>query len=158
MLIAIHKRLKELEERIETYQTKKIEIIITKNDKIILNTTRVIVKELKLLIKYIEQENNNPEKNEIIINIKEIPILQHLINIIGPNDVFAWIKEEIRKEIKKDRERRSKLIDNDITTAILRKIKNKTCWQTLDIKPKHGSSVSWECGEPTYRYSSDDTP
>lgn len=127
MLIAIHKRLKELEERIETYQTKKIEIIITKNDKIILNTTRVIVKELKLLIKYIEQENNNPEKNEIIINIKEIPILQHLINIIGPNDVFAWIKEEIRKEIKKDRERRSKLIDNDITTAILRKIKNKTC-------------------------------
>lgn len=89
MLIAIHKRLKELEERIETYQRKKIEIIMTKNDKIILNTTRVIVKELRLLMKYIEQENENPDRKEIIINIKEIPILQHLINIIGPHDVFA---------------------------------------------------------------------
>merc|ERR1719270_594025 len=93
-------------------------------------------------MKYIEQENENPDRKEIIINIKEIPILQHLINIIGPHDVFSWIKEEIRKEIKKDRERRSKLIDNDMTSAILAKIKNKSCWQTLDIKPKHGSSVS----------------
>jgi len=158
MLLAIHKSLKDLETRIENYETKKIQIIITKNDQIILNTTRVIVKELRLLIKYIEKENDDPEKKEIIINIKELPVLQHLINLIGPQSLFEWVKEEIRKEIKKERERRAKLIDNEITRAILRKIKNKKCWQTLDIKPKHGRSVSWECGEPLGYTSDYDTP
>ena len=88
MLTAIHKRLIDLEERIEFYQSKKMEIIMTQNDKIILITTREIVKELKELLRYIEKENNDPEKKEIIINIKDIPILQHLMNIIGPHDVF----------------------------------------------------------------------
>ena len=131
---------------------------MTQNDKIILKTTREIVKELKILVSYIEKENNDPEKKEIIINIKDIPILQHLMYIIGPHDVFEWVKEEIRKEMKKDRERRSKLMDNEMTRDILMKMKNKMCWQTLDIKPKHGSSVSWECGEPNNYTSDYDTP
>ena len=88
MLLAIHKRLIDLEESIVRYQSKKIELIITHNDKFLVNTTRNLVKELILLLRYIEKENNDENKNEIVINIKDIPILQHLINIIGPDKVF----------------------------------------------------------------------
>ena len=145
LIIKIQKLIKDIESRFWNIRTNNEGGTII-NESAPRHYLKGLKEELEILTIRIIGANDDPEIASINVDIKDYPLIQKRIILIGPNTVIKWLKEEISKEIEHKRITDAKRQDNKNTREMIDMVKNKKCRQRLEINPTHGTRVTWEKG------------